>query len=112
MDNPFIYLQKARDIGPHCEAQVRQILTISEDFIDLRTIWGILSLSKKYTHAQIEEACERANAVLEYGYKAVLAHLDAVSIKVMEACITKNTNKTYKFVRPMSVYSHAECSAS
>jgi hypothetical protein len=112
MKDSSIYLQRARDIGPHCEMQVRKILDISEDFIDLRKVWGILSLNKKYSHSQIEDACQRATAADEYGYRSVLAHLDASSLEVMASSTKTSANKPYKFVRPMSVYSQAECSAS
>lgn len=111
MKDSSVYLQKARDIGPHCEEQVRRIFDISEEFMDLRKVWGILSLNKKYTPAQIEDACQRATLADEYGYRAVLAHLDASSVEVMSSPLTTKAKQTYKYVRPISVYSQAASSA-
>lgn len=63
-DNPDGLRGMAAKIGPAVENVVVAILNQGDGFIDFRRIWGILSLNKKYTAAEIDTACLDA---LTYG---------------------------------------------
>jgi len=47
-------------IGPSVEAIIRRVILDGEGFINYRRIWGILSLDKKYSHHEINSACDEA----------------------------------------------------
>lgn len=51
------YLEQARSIGPNVERFVGIILARGEGFVDTRSVWGLLTLNKKYNAADIDKAC-------------------------------------------------------
>jgi transposase len=63
-------LEQARNIGLHCEAVVKQLLT--DSVVDyLRAAQGIVSLQKKYGNARLEAACHRALVFQSVRYKTI-----------------------------------------
>ena len=59
-DNPEGLKGLASKLGPSVLVVVEEILRKGDGFIDLRRIWGILSLDKKYSKDEIDTACQRA----------------------------------------------------
>ena len=57
------YRQRARALGPQVDAMIEKILAQGKGFIDLRKVWGILSLDKRYPASRIDGACGRALVV-------------------------------------------------
>jgi hypothetical protein len=70
------YRQRARALGPQVDAMIQRILAQGKGFMDLRKVWGILSLDKRYPAARIDDACGRALAADQVGFRAVKHWLD------------------------------------
>jgi transposase len=63
-------LEQSRQIGPHCEQLITQLLT--ESVVDyLRGVQGIIALQKKYGNARLDAACKRALSFQCGYYKTV-----------------------------------------
>jgi hypothetical protein len=102
------YRKTAAKLGPYVEEVVVRLLKQGNGFIDTRKIWGILSLDKKYTDVQINEACRKALSVEAYGYRSILTLLEVqAEIRTEQAAdknaLSQNTKK-YKFTRPIEEY--------
>ncbi len=106
-DNPDGLHKIARDIGPSVELVVGAILTNGNGFIDLRRIWGILSLNKKFTPQEIDAACDLAFEADALSYHAILRFIrDARERSVDDASTPATpTLPPGKFQRPLSEYS-------
>ena len=102
------YRQRARALGPQVEAMIEKILGQGKGFIDLRKVWGILSLDKRYPASRIDGACGRALVVGQVGYQAVKRWLDwetpSVSAGTPDVGTTPAPIVDNKYVRPLSVY--------
>jgi hypothetical protein len=67
--------------------------------MDMRSIWGILSLDKKYTKKQIDDACKNCIEANQLGYRAVIRFIDYTP-QAYEVAPEKG-----KFVRSITEYS-------
>jgi hypothetical protein len=54
------YLRRAEAIGPHCLHMIRSLLQKGDGFVDVRIIWGVLTLEKKYPRQHIDFGCQTA----------------------------------------------------
>lgn len=112
MQSESMYRSKAQKLGPDVDRLVLMILGQGQGFIDTRKIWGILSLDKSYTAAQINEACRKAIELETIGYRSIKALLSLLPKDQKKSALNQpeeSTPKTSpegvnKFVRPMSVY--------
>ena len=104
------YRQRARALGPQVDAMIEKILAQGKGFIDLRKVWGILSLDKRYPASRIDGACGRALVVDQVGYQAVKRWLEWENVAVSPATGVPVTASAppplveNKYVRPLSVY--------
>ncbi|MGK5094205.1 hypothetical protein WDW89_19595, partial [Deltaproteobacteria bacterium TL4] len=103
------YLQEALKIGEYVQRLVATLLNQKRGFINLRKIWGILSLNKTYSSELINEACKIALEVDSISYSGVKNILEAKEINATGTSVspdsrTKSAHKAPRFVRPMSVY--------
>lgn len=98
------YRKKASKLGEHVEKVVVNILKQGNGFVDTRKIWGILSLDKKYSAGEINEACERAIGVGSYSYRTIMALLLIKGAQSEILPKTSCSDKSGKFVRPIIEY--------
>jgi transposase len=70
-----MYRTAARQLGPAVERMIVLIIERGHGFIDTRQVWGLLSLDKTFTGAEIDAACARALDINRVGYRAVLPFL-------------------------------------
>jgi transposase len=54
------YLRRAEAIGPHCLRMIQTLLQKGDGFVDVRIIWGVLTLEKKYPRERIDFGCQTA----------------------------------------------------
>jgi hypothetical protein len=104
------YIKDAEVIGGHVKNLVEAILKENNGFVDLRKIWGILSLEKKFSHEQINEACESAFSWGSLSYQTVKKILEGNKTKnnSMNETNSSNNSKTQKpnkFLRKSEEYS-------
>ncbi len=100
------YRKAAARLGPYVEEVVLKLLAQGNGFIDTRKIWGILSLDKKYTGGQINEACRKALSVEAYSYRSILMLLEletGARKDTDKGALSRNTT-TYKFTRSIEEY--------
>lgn len=70
MRDPTWCRRRATEIGPDCEAMVAHLF--ADKVLDnLRSVQGLLSLSKQYGAARLNAACQRAIAFSSYRYMTV-----------------------------------------
>lgn len=103
------YLQESLKIGEYAQRLVATLLNQKRGFINLRKIWGILSLNKTYSSELINEACKIALEVDSISYLGVKNILEAKGINATGTTVsqdsrTKSSHQSPRFVRPMSVY--------
>lgn len=107
LEDESFYRKRAAKAGPYVEEMIINLLIQGNGFIDTRKIWGILSLDKKYTNEQINDACKKAIELDSYGYRAVVSMLEtyhpksSVSKEIPEKEIKHASSK---FVRPICEY--------
>ena len=107
-DSP--YRQRARALGPQVDAMIEKILIQGEGFIDLRKVWGILSLDKRHDAARIDEACGRALVAGQVGYQAVKRWIEwdervrPLSANVPSVEHTPATSAPHQYVRSLAIY--------
>jgi len=106
LEDESFYRKQALKIGPYVEQIVIHILQQGDGFIDTRKIWGILSLDKKYSKEEINEACCNSLSLQAYSYRGVLKMLELNRFVPIE-----NENKSNrpiktppKYVRSMDEY--------
>ena len=107
LEDEQYYLQESFKIGEHVQRLVATLLTQKQGFINLRKIWGILSLDKTYSSDLINEACKIALEVDSISYLGVKHILEAKKVNApgtSHASRTELSHKSPRFVRPMSVY--------
>jgi Integrase core domain len=113
MQDGSLHRKRAQAIGPDVDRFVLALLGQGEGFIDTRKIWGILSLDKSFTAAQINEACRQALELNTLSYRMVKSLIKLLPANpqasqppsVSSAAPGVQPDKApNKFVRPMSVY--------
>ena len=105
-NNPNGLQKLAADIGPAVEIIVCRILKGGDGFIDFRRIWGILSLNKKYSHKEIDAACEFAIYADSLRYQTVLKFLEQQREALAESMPAAATPRaTGKFQHNITEYS-------
>lgn len=65
------YMKQAKNIGPNVERFVGIILARGEGFVDTRSVWGLLTLNKKYKSEDIDKACLSALELSQVNLKTV-----------------------------------------
>jgi transposase len=102
------YLRRAQGIGGNVERFVGIILARGEGFVDTRSVWGLLTLNKKYSHVDIDRACLSALELSQVNLKTVHQLLNIMAkpkpkeLPIEEVCGAQVTGG--KFARPMSDY--------
>ena len=111
LQNGSLYRRRAQALGPDVDRFVVALLGQGQGFIDTRKIWGILSLDKSHSAAEINEACKQALDLGTLSYRTVQALLKllpkqqgAAATTVVEPPRAPQTKTNNKFVRHMSVY--------
>lgn len=113
MQDGSLHRKRAQAIGPDVDRFVLALLGQGEGFIDTRKIWGVLSLDKSFTAAQINEACRQALLLNTLSYRVVKslvkilpANPQAILTAPSASCAqpAQPDKAPNKFVRPMSVY--------
>jgi len=105
-DHQF-YIDKAQRIGSNCMNLIQIILVCGSGFVDTRIIWGILSLDKKYSHYEIDRACEKALKIKIYSYRTVLNFIQNPDYKKKEPRKTKSEG--HEFTRSLTEYQEKQC---
>lgn len=95
------YLKKAENIGPSVKTIVAKLLTQNQGYLDLRKIWGILSLDKKHAPEAINHACLVALQMGQHSSRAVKNILQNGGPRTSTSP-TKFTSA--KFARPVDDY--------
>lgn len=93
-------------MGPYVEEIIVRLLMQGNGFIDTRKIWGILSLDKKYTAGDINDACQKALSVDAISYRSILTFLQLKTTGQQEQKKGGFTEcvKESKFARPIEEY--------
>ena len=98
-DNDYL-LNKAEKIGDKVKEMVESILLRGRGYVDTRSIWGILSLDKDHSKAQVNKACGYALECDQLGYQAVMRFINVIPKE--EKLIEKSSGN--KFVRDPEEY--------
>jgi hypothetical protein len=102
LKNHAHYIAQAEAIGGNVSRMIQIILARGEGFVDVRVVWGILTLNKKYPAKVIDKACESAIELGSISLRTLYALLKLTPKTKME---NENFNTTGgKFTRPMSEY--------
>ncbi len=112
LKNDSLYRRRAAALGPDVENVVVKILAQGQGFVDTRRTWGILSLDKQFTPAQVNEACRQALELGSLSYRTIKSLLKLMPKKAAARPTTataggpsaQDSASSHKFVRPMSVY--------
>jgi len=102
-DNPDGLKGIAAKIGEFVHIVVEEILRKGDGFIDLRRIWGILSLDKKYSKQEIDDACKRALQEDDLSYRAIKRFIQESQQELLEDETPAPLPKG-KFQRELSEY--------
>ena len=102
------YLRQASVIGGNVERFISIILARGEGFVDTRVVWGLLSLNKKYSNADLDRACLTALELSQVNL-ATVRQLLGIMAKPKPSSAVKEEVTTVqamggKFARPMSEY--------
>ena len=98
---------RGKKLGESVGHFIEIILGRGDGFVDLRVIWGLLSLDKKYLSSAINEACKGAIDMSSVNLRTVNSLLKLSTEKeiIINTGTEDNFNlKNGKFTRPMSVY--------
>lgn len=103
------YIRRAKIYGDHVARFVEMVLARGEGFVDVRVIWGIMSLDKKYSYESINTACKEAIELSQLNLRTVLALLRLTGPKDQKNSKQQEAEERFqtqngKFTRPMSVY--------
>lgn len=111
MQDHSLHRKRAQKLGPDVDRFVLALIGQGDGFIDTRKIWGVLSLDKSYSAAQINEACRQALELGTLSYRTVRGLLRlmpltprATSNAADQSKPSSSEKSTNKFARPMSVY--------
>lgn len=101
-------ITRGKKLGEAVGHFVELILGRGDGFVDLRLIWGVLSLDKKYSAVAINSACLSAIEISSVSLRSVnmFLKLSAIENKMQFENETEDNYKLVngKFTRPMSVY--------
>ena len=102
------YISRANKLGEAVGQFVEIILGRGEGFVDLRVIWGLLSLDKKYEASSINKVCKEAIELSQVNLRTINSLL-RLTQKEKSLITTSQTEEEFKlangkFTRPMSVY--------
>lgn len=102
------YLKQAQQIGASAERFVGIILARGEGFVDTRSIWGLLTLNKKYNASDIDKACLSALELSQVNLRAVQQLLNVMALPKAKNQTPEEIPVAQtiggKFARPMSEY--------
>jgi hypothetical protein len=101
MGDNELYIKRAEKIGEFTKEFIRKILLQGNGFVDTRKVWGVLSLDKKYSHLEIESACEYALLNDDLKYRAIVGYLEA---RKKEIYSEKNQQEEHRFIRNIEEY--------
>lgn len=102
-ENPSGLRTLASKIGPAVEDVVIRVLLEGDGFINFRRIWGILSLDKKYTPQEINEAC--LNALEERCYSSRAIEATIIRAREERTDVQSSSSRPPgKFQRPITEY--------
>jgi transposase len=99
------YLDRARVIGQNVERFTGIVLARGEGFVDTRVVWGLLTLNKKYSNADVDKACKSALELSQVNLHTVRQLLNIMANPKKESDepeITKTEGG--KFTRSMKEY--------
>lgn len=94
----------AAKIGPSVEVVVHEILKKGDGYVDLRKIWGILSLNKKFSNSDIDAACTHALSCNCISYRDICFFLEATKEELQAQEHFQSLPRS-KFQHSMSEYS-------
>jgi hypothetical protein len=102
------YIKRAEGIGPNVARFIQIILARGEGFVDNRVVWGVLTLNKKFSAADVDRACLSAIELSCVNLRT-LKSLLAINGKSEKKEKTGSESDNYqttggKFSRPMSEY--------
>lgn len=100
-------ITRGKKLGEAVGNFVEIILARGDGFVDMRVIWGLLSLDKKYSAEAINTACFSAIEIRSINLRTVMALLNLAP--TASKASSEETEANYrlengKFTRPMSVY--------
>jgi len=102
------YLKRAAEIGMNAERFISIVLARGEGFVDTRVVWGLLTLNKKYSNADIDKACLSALELSQVNLATVRQLLNIMAKpkpKVEKADEPEGSSQRGgKFARSMSEY--------
>ena len=115
MQDDSMYRQRAAKLGADVDEMIVRLIRRGEGFIDMRKIWGILSLDKCYAPAKINAACRRALEMDSLSYRMVKHLLEIEEVNRLDEAgqprmedpqpgLSVLNQKQHKHVRPLSVY--------
>lgn len=101
-------IKRAESIGGNVSRFVQIILARGGGFVDMRVIWGILSLDKKFSAADIDKVCASAIEISSVHLRTVYSLLKIQSLPIKKSS-EKSNEENYqttggKFTRTMSEY--------
>lgn len=102
------YLNRARSIGMNVERFISIVLARGEGFVDTRVVWGLLTLNKKYSNADIDKASLSALEIGQVNLRTVRQLLNLMAKPKPKAAKPEESasghQKGGKFARSMSEY--------
>ncbi len=100
------YIRQARLIGANAERFIEIILARGDGFVDTRSVWGLLTLNKKYSAADIDKACLSALELSQVNLRTVRQLLEIMAKPKQDNAEEVPAPQTMggKFARPMSDY--------
>lgn len=106
------FIRRGEKLGLDVARFIEIILARGEGFVDLRVVWGLLALDKKYKADLINQACREAIEMSQVNLRTVYSLLRLLEKSSRIAHVDQSSNEepveqkpiSAKFVRPMSVY--------
>jgi transposase len=102
------YIRQARLIGSNVERFVEIVLARGDGFVDTRTVWGLLTLNKKYNAVDINKACLSALELSQVNLRTVRQLLEIMAkpkpVQQHNEEVPVAQTMGGKFARPMSDY--------
>ena len=113
MQETSIYRDRARTIGADADEFVVRVIGNGLGVIDFRKVWGLLSLDKTYSHAEINRACRQALETGSTSLRVVRSFLSAKELEPstsgsepwpIESEDQATQKRTNRFIRSISEY--------
>ncbi len=102
------YINRGKKLGEDVGRFVEMILARGEGFVDLRVIWGLLSLDKKYEAKSINSACREAIELSQVNLKTVMSLLRIMAEEKKPTTRSQQEEEfkltNGKYTSPMSEY--------